>query len=153
MEIDEINKLTDAQLEEQKLYYENRKAGFKEYHDEYMIANSVLYDIKKEIQNRQLNDEVGQCFQAESQEQYLCVIRHEFAGLIGYRQIPVCMIVEKDTDYDSYTLYIDRVQDLGGHKNIPKEEFLKQYAIAVNHLLSDIDPNMSMVLNKEDVND
>ena len=58
----EITKLTDAELEEQKLYYENRKAGFKEYHDEYMIANSVLYDIKKEIQNRQLNDEVGRAF-------------------------------------------------------------------------------------------
>lgn len=152
MKFDEINQLTDEQLEEQKLYYENRKAGFKEYHDEYIIADNVLRDIKHEIQNRQLNDEVGQCFQAERQEQYLCVIRHEFAGLIGYRKIPVCMIVEKDTDYDSYTLYIGRVQDSGRYKNIPKEEFLKQYATAVNHLLNDIDPNMSMVLNKEDTN-
>ena len=37
MKIDEINKLTDTQLDEQKLYYENRKAGFKEYYDEYTI--------------------------------------------------------------------------------------------------------------------
>lgn len=152
MKFDEINKLTDAQLEEQKLYYENRKAGFKEYHDKYMFADSVLYDIKEEIQNRQLNDEVGQCFQSERGEEYLCVIRHECAGLIGYRQIPVCMIIEKDTDYDSYTLYIGRVQNLGRYKKIPKEEFLKQYATAVNHLLNNINPHMSMTLNKEDTN-
>lgn len=153
MKIDETNKLIDAQLEEQKLYYENRKAGFKEYYDEYMIADNALRDIKHEIQNRQLNDEVGQCFQVGHEEQYLCVIRHEFAGLIGCRQIPVCMIVEKDTGYDSYTLYISKVKDLGRYKKIPKEEFVKQYAIAVNHLLNDINPNMSMILNKEDVND
>ena len=153
MKFDEINQLTDEQLEEQKLYYENRKARFKEYHYKYMLADDVLRDINNEIQNRQLNDEVGQCFQAEHKEQYLCVIRHEFAGLIGCRQIPVCMIVEKDTVYDSYTLYINKVKDLGRYKKIPKEEFVKQYAIAVNHLLNDINPNMSMVLSKEDVND
>lgn len=152
MKFDEINKLTDAQLEEQKLYYENRKAGFKEYYDEYIIADSVLRDIKKEMQNRQLNDEVGQCFQVEHEEQYLCVIRHEFAGLIGCMRIPVCMIVEKDIGYDSYTLYINKVKDLGRYKKIPKEEFVKQYAIAVNHLLNNINPHMSMTLNKEDTN-
>ena len=87
MKFDEINKLTDAQLEEQKLYYENRKDGFKEYHDKYMFANSVLLDIKNEIQNRQLNDEVGQCFQSEHGERYLCIIRHEPAGLLGYKKV------------------------------------------------------------------
>lgn len=153
MQFDEINKLTNEQLEEQKLHYENRKAGFKEYHDEYMIADNVLREIKKEMQNRQLDDEVGQCFQSEHGERYLCIIRHEPAGLLGYKKLPVCMVVEQDTDYDSYTLYIGRVHEIGRYKKIPKEEFLKQYATAVNHLLNDVDSNMSMTLNKEDVND
>ena len=66
MKIDEINKLTDAQLEEQKLYYENRKAGFKEYHNEFMIADRVLYDINKEVQKREKMQKcsAGECMRA-----------------------------------------------------------------------------------------
>ena len=63
------------------------------------------------------------------------------------------MIVEQDTDYDSYTLYMDNIYDLvERYKKNPKEEFLKQYSIAVNHLLNDSDTNMSMVFQKEDTN-
>lgn len=125
MKIDEINKLTDTQLDEQKLYYENRKAGFKEYYDEYMLADRVLYDINKEVQQRASAKDVGKCCKHKYENVYISVCYIDLA------------LLTRNSDY----------------VEIPKEEFVKQYAIAVNHLLNDINPNMSMVLNKEDVND
>ena len=146
MKFDEINKLTDAQLEEQKLYYENRKAGFKEYHDEYMLADRVLYDINKEVQQRANAKDVGKCFKHKDENVHICSIGNSSKK---HR----CLFLEED--YDISVCYIDLalLTRNSDYVEIPKEEFVKQYAIAVNHLLNDINPNMSMVLNKEDVND
>lgn len=147
MKFNEINKLTDAQLEEQKLYYENRKAGFKEYHDEYMLAANVLYDIKKEIQKRANAKDVGKCFKHKYKNAYICSIGNS-SDVNELR----CLFLEEDYDIGVDDINWTLLTHDSDYAEISKEEFLKQYASAVNHLLNDIDPNMSMVLNKEDTN-
>lgn len=142
----EITKLTDKELEEQKLYYENRKAGFKEYHDEYMIADRVLYDINKEVQQRASAKDVGKCFKHKYENIYICLIGNS-------AKEHCCLFLEEDYDISVGYIKLALLTRNSDYAEIPKEEFLKQYAIAVNHLLNNIDPNISMVFKKEDVND
>ena len=145
MKIDKINKLTDEQLQAHKLYYANRQAEFKEYYDEYMIACSVLYDIKEEIQKRA---NVGKRFKHKYKNIYIYSIGNS-SDVNEHR----CLFIEEDYSIGVDDTHCTFLTHDSYYAEISKEEFLKQYAIAVNHLLSDIDPNMSMVLNKEDVND
>lgn len=145
MKIDEINKLTDAQLEEQKLYYENRKAGFKEYHNEFMIADRVLYDINKEVQKR---EKMQKCYKHNKEDKYICATN--FSPVCLYEN--ACIVLEDSNflevdDFDY--VYVEHEEN---YVEIPKEEFLNKFLLVANVYLKHIDPNMSMVLNKEDTN-
>ena len=149
MKIDEINKLTDEQLEEQKLYYENRKAGFKEYHDEYVIADGVLYDINKEVQKREKMKNVGKCYKHNKEDKYICATN--FSPVYLYEN--ACIVLEDSSflevdDFDC--VYAEHEEN---YVEIPKEEFLNKFLLVANVYLKYIEPNMSMVFKKEDIND
>lgn len=148
MKFDEINKFTDAQLEEQKLYYENRKAGFKEYHDEYVTADYVLRDIEKEIEKRESMKDIGKCFKHKCKNKYICSLGIYFDG-----EEHECLVIE-----DSNNIYIDYlnwtyVTRNSSYEEISKEEFLNQYLTVVNNWLYGVDPNISMIFQKEVTND
>ncbi|WP_281740920.1 hypothetical protein, partial [Holdemanella biformis] len=122
MKIDEINKLTDAQLEEQKLYYENRKAGFKEYHNEFMIADRVLYDINKEVQKR---EKCKKCYKHNKEDKYICATN--FSPVCLYEN--ACIVLEDSNflrvdDFDY--VYAEHEEN---YVEIPKEEFLNKYLL------------------------
>ena len=149
MKLDNINKLTDAELEEQKLYYENRKAEFKVYRDECILADSILRDIKHEIQKRASMEKVGTCFKQKRVDRYICLINISFICDTDYE----CIMLEDgnfitidDIDYTFITNNDDYVE-------IPKEEFLNQFLLVANVYLQLINPNMSMVFKKEETND
>lgn len=146
MKIDETNKLTDAQLEEQKLYYENRKAEFKEYHDEFMIADRVLYDINKEVQKR---GKMKKCYKHNKEDKYICATN--FSPGCLYEN--ACIVLEDSSflEVDDFDwVYAEHEEN---YVEIPKEEFLNQFLLVANVYLQLITPNMSMVFKKEATND
>ena len=146
MKFDEINQLTDEQLEEQKLYYENRKAGFKEYHDEFMIADRVLYDINKEIQKR---GKMKKCYKHNKEDKYICATN--FSPGCLYEN--ACIVLEDSSflEVDDFDwVYAEHEEN---YVEIPKEEFLNQFLLVANVYLQLITPNMSMVFKKEATND
>lgn len=149
MEIDEINKLTDTQLEEQKLYYESRNANLKEYYDEYQIVSGVLYDINREVQKRRKMKNLGKCYKHNKEDKYICNTNSNPVRLYENE----CIVLE-----DNNSLEFDDFDWVyAGHKEnyveIPKEEFLNKFLLVANVYLKCIDPNMSMIFKKEDVND
>lgn len=146
MKFDEINQLTDEQLEEQKLYYENRKAGFKEYHDEFMIADRVLYDINKEVQKR---GKMKKCYKHNKEDKYICATN--FSPGCLYEN--ACIVLEDSSflEVDDFDwVYAEHEEN---YVEIPKEEFLNQFLLVANVYLQLITPNMSMVFKKEATND
>lgn len=149
MKLDNINKLTDAELEEQKLYYENRKAGFKEYHDEYVIADRVLYDINKEVQKRGKMKNLGKCYKHNKEDKYICNTNFNPVRLYENE----CIVLEDNSslEFDDFDwVYAEHKEN---YVEIPKEEFLNKFLLVANVYLKRIDPNMSMIFKKEDVND
>lgn len=146
MKFDEINQLTDEQLEEQKLYYENRKAGFKEYHDEFMIADRVLYDINKEVQKR---GKMKKCYKHNKEDKYICATN--FSPGCLYEN--ACIVLEDSSflEVDDFDwVYAEHEEN---YVEIPKEEFLNQFLLVANVYLQLITSNMSMVFKKEATND
>lgn len=145
----EITKLTDKELEEQKLYYENRKAGFKEYHDECVLADSILHDIKHEIQKRASVKKVGACFKNKHGDRYICLINISTVCDTDYE----CMMLEDGNFITIDDIDYTFITNNDNYVEIPKEEFLNQFLLVANVYLQLITPNMSMVFKKEATND
>lgn len=149
MKIDEINKLTDTQLEEQKLYYESRNANLKEYYDEYQIVSGVLYDINREVQKRRKMKNLGKCYKHNKEDKYICNTNSNPVRLYENE----CIVLEDNNSLEVDDFDYVYVEHEENYVEIPKEEFLNKFLLVANVYLKRIDPNMSMVFKKEDVND
>lgn len=144
----EIQEMTDKELEAQRIYYTNRKEELRQFNTAYQSVDNMLWDIKKEIEKRESEKDVGKCFKWKNSDKYICSI-----GIYVEPSEHICLVIEDsqniDIDYFNW-IYVTRNSS---YEEISKEEFLNQYLAVVKKHLHDIDPNMSMVFKKEVAND